>query len=199
MKIFPLPVMVSGKFITKSEYKDLKKRKLTETQNNTFEGYVANYHKLRALQNYCYHHKLRFQINNSFGKRSSNYRQEFFIHYPPYKKDKYFCSYCGKVISKNNLTVDHLYPVHIVNKSSYYQAKLMAMGALSVNDYKNLVPACKKCNSKKSSKIQGWVWRGKIGRIQSLWPIRKFIKFLTIIILLSFIIWLYINYFNPLS
>ena len=191
MKIFPLPVMVSGRFIKRSEYKDLKRRRLKETQPNTFEGHVSNYHKLRALQSYCYHHKLKFQINNSFGKRSSNYRQEFFSHYAPYKHNKYYCSYCGKLVQRKDLTVDHLYPVHIVNKSSYYQAKLMAMGAKSVNDYKNLVPACKKCNSRKSAKIRGWVWRGKIGRIQALWPIRKFFRYSLILSAMSLIIFFY--------
>ena len=177
MNIFPLPVMITGKFITKAEYRDLTRQKLNNTYENTFEGKVSSYHKLRSLQKYCYHHKLKFQINNSFGKRSSDYRKEFFTHYKPYRKNRYYCSYCGRLIAPKNLTVDHLYPVHVVNKSSYYQAKLMAMGAKSVNDYKNLVPACKKCNRKKSAKITGWVWRGKIGRIQSLWPIRKFIRF----------------------
>lgn len=196
MNIFPLPIMITGKFITRKEYHDLCLYRLKNTKENTFEGYVKNYNKLRRLQRYCCYHKLKFQINNEFGKRSSNYRSEFFSHYKPIKKGRYYCSYCGKLIPKGKVTVDHLYPVHIVNKSSYYQAKLMQIGAKSVNDYRNLVPACKKCNRKKSYKIRGWVLLGKIGRHQNLWPIRKFIRFIVFTIFISFIIFICFKYFR---
>lgn len=51
-------------------------------------------------------------------------------------RDKYTCAYCGKKTQKNELTLDHIYPVSQGGKRSW----------------KNLITACRKCNQKKGSR-----------------------------------------------
>jgi 5-methylcytosine-specific restriction endonuclease McrA len=52
------------------------------------------------------------------------------------KRDKYSCQYCGKVLKSTLATIDHVLP--------------KALGGQYT--FENCVVACKKCNSKKSSK-----------------------------------------------
>lgn len=51
------------------------------------------------------------------------------------RRDNYTCQYCGKKLSPNKLTIDHIIP------------KYKGGG----NSWKNLVAACKSCNSKKGN------------------------------------------------
>lgn len=186
---FPLPVKVSGK--NTYNYKNYLNENLKLSwDGEAWTGCAKNNYWLHKIQNFCSEHHLKFEINNNFGKRSKTYRKEFFTHYPSIlKSGKYYCAYCGKKLSKQKLTVDHLYPVHVVNKSTYYQEKLKSLGATSVNSYQNLVPACWTCNSLKSAKLGRWIIKGKIGRHQNLWPIRKFIKLIIVLSILFTIIY----------
>ena len=42
-------------------------------------------------------------------------------------------------------------------------------GISDINDVKNLVPSCEKCNSKKGSKMGLWLIRGDIGKHFGIW------------------------------
>lgn len=65
----------------------------------------------------------------------------------------------------------------------------------SINDLRNLVAACSRCNSKKSAKMGIWIIRGKIGRHQHLWIFRHIVR----IAVISFLIWYFAtNGFLPL-
>ena len=50
-------------------------------------------------------------------------------------RDNYTCQYCGKKLSPNKLTIDHIIPKYKGGR----------------NSWKNLVAACKVCNSKKGN------------------------------------------------
>lgn len=119
--------------------------------------------------------------------RSSNYRNVFFSNnLGLFKKEKhYFCSYCGKIVSVNRITVDHLIPVKKASTHKRYQLLLKLFGAESVNNAQNLVAACYKCNQKKSAKGGLWVIRGVIGRHNVLWYIIYTIFGMSLIFVLS--------------
>lgn len=103
---------------------------------------------------------------------STDYRKRFFERYRPAFGDYYFCSYCGRPVKKDRVTVDHLYPVDRVKTSRSLRRRLEKCGYDSVNDPKNLVPACRSCNSRKGTKTGLWIIAGSLGRIQPLWFVR---------------------------
>lgn len=143
------------------------------------ENSVDDRKKLRRIKMFCMWHGLVVTYG-AFGDRSNSYRAEFFRHNPPpmrlFGRPYYFCSYCGMPVAKKELQVDHLYPVAKVKSSEVLQKKLKDMGAESVNSYLNLVPACPRCNRKKSAHMGIWIPLGMIGRRQKLWPARWAIR-----------------------
>ena len=87
-----------------------------------------------------------------FAERSLTYRKEYFKNNKPVKDDKYRCVYCGYLYSKKEITIDHLYAVHRAKKSPFVRLLLKLRGYTSINDIRNLVPACDKCNKMKGKK-----------------------------------------------
>ena len=150
-----------------------------------FIGRVSEW-KYEDLASYCRKNHLKYSIDNGFGVRSNDYRREFFSHYPPMIHNMYFCAYCGRLISKQKITVDHLYPVSVANRSISVQKKLRRCGINNINNYKNLVPACKRCNRRKSANMGIWLLRGQLGRFQHLWLIRHAIRITTFILITTF-------------
>jgi 5-methylcytosine-specific restriction endonuclease McrA len=134
-----------------------------ELVHHTFTGNVSKF-KLNRLIKYCKQNYLKFSINNDFGKRSSDYRKEFYKHFKANRFGYYLCAYCGRPVKGKTLQIDHIYPVAKVNQSYALQKKLKHMGAASVNSYQNLAPACKSCNSFKRAKLGLWIPLGFFGR-----------------------------------
>lgn len=149
---------------------------------------IAQYKKLERVKEYCKKNGLTVKIDNDFAERSSNYRAMFFKTYEPQIGKYYLCTYCGKLLTKEKVTVDHLYPIKKARTSQKVQQKFRKMGYKDVNDPRNLVPACSKCNSRKAAKMGSWIIRGEIGRITWLWIIRKTVRLL---ILCGFIYFVY--------
>lgn len=103
--------------------------------------------------------------------RASNCRDKFFRNY----KEPYRCRYCNKLLNKDKVRVDHLIPVGRVQHSWSARLLLKLSGIKNVNDAKNLVPACNRCNLKKSDKLGIWYIKGIIGRYRIYWIIRGII------------------------
>lgn len=152
-----------------------------------WEGYVSktNYNK---LVKFCKKNNYKLRLNNNFTNRSTDYRRNFFKNNPPLIKNKYFCAYCGTLINKNEVTIDHLYPVNSTKKSLDLQKRLKRKGFDDINDVKNLVPACYSCNSAKSDKMGAWIIRGQIGRFQLLWIPRHILRLIIIILCFQYMI-----------
>lgn len=129
----------------------------------------------RAIR-FAHWHGLRVEYG-TFGERSRDYRRVFFSNNRPTLGKYYFCSYCGMPVTAKELQVDHLYPVARVRSSLKLQEKLKNMGAESVNDPCNLIPACRRCNKIKSAHMGFWIVAGEIGRHQKLWFVRWGVRF----------------------
>ena len=54
----------------------------------------------------------------------------------------------------------------------------------SVNDIRNLAPACRDCNSKKSDKMGLWVIRGWLGKYKLYWIILRIIQIVCILLMI---------------
>lgn len=94
-------------------------------------------------------------------ERSNNYRKQFFASNKPFFKKYYICSYCGRLLTINQVTVDHLIPIKKVKskkgffkkvETMIYRKLLKFLKIDNVNDHKNLVVACNRCNSKKGAR-----------------------------------------------
>lgn len=147
-------------------------------KDRSYRGKISEKKLLRKIMRYCWWHGLKFGLEDEFSKRSSDYRQAFFRTHKPAFGNTYFCAYCGRPVSRKKITVDHLYPVAKVHASPGLQKKLKAMGAESVNDPINLVPACKRCNSRKGTRTGTWIITGRIGSHQKLWFLRWSLRFI---------------------
>ncbi|MEG2262801.1 MAG: HNH endonuclease signature motif containing protein [Clostridia bacterium] len=95
----------------------------------------------------------------------------------------YICAYCGKPLLRKNMQVDHHIAINLVRNNPLYKVIFgirntfqNMFGRIScamtgkkfvpshgVNVSYNLLPACQKCNNRKSDKGGAWIARGFIG------------------------------------
>ena len=129
---------------------------------------ARKYGKIKA---YCEANGVTLKLCNSFAERAPGARTAFLASHRPLL-GLYFCSYCGKLLGRRSLVVDHLYPVDAAKGSLRLQKRLRRRGLKSINDPRNLVPACAGCNRRKGAKTGLWVLRGQIGRHPSVWALR---------------------------
>lgn len=104
-------------------------------------------------------------------ERSAGYRKAYIEKNPgPWR-----CRYCHRLLRReSDMTVDHIVPVAAVSGparacQAISRAALDLEGARSVNDEANLCPACRRCNSRKGSKVGAWTLRGWLGRYRAWW------------------------------
>lgn len=184
------PVIVSGrKGISKKQRRKLAKYGLKWDGLNC-SGVVITQRSVQKVKYYCQSQHLRFKISNALGNRSGDYRRIFFIYNKPQIFEKYYiCAYCGRLKTKDKITVDHIYPIGKASKSLKYQAKLKRRGIENINDPNNLIGACRRCNSKKGAKVGIWILRAKIGKYKYLWYLRWIIR----AVIIGFIIYFLVN------
>ncbi len=128
--------------------------------------------------------------------RSRDYRKKFIEENPgPWR-----CRYCHKLLKDaSDMTVDHVIPVAAFNgkdrlRGWYYRRKLEKQGISDVNDLKNLVPACKRCNSRKGQKTGIWILRADLGAHRAYWIARPFIYLMLFFAGCGLMWWLYANH-----
>lgn len=71
-------------------------------------------------------------------RNSYNYRDKYLKHNPGFLNSFYLCSQCFRPITKDDLEVDHIFPI-----SRWW----------APNHLVNLVSTCRTCNRKKSDKV----------------------------------------------
>jgi len=155
--------------------KKLHARGLWKKDDETYTGSLSQ-GEAEDLRYLCYRWGLKFKYADDYVQRSSDYRETFFETYKPATGNKYFCAYCGRLLPRRKLTVDHIYPVAPVASNLRLQKKLKRKGYKSVNDERNLVAACDHCNKSKGTKMGLWVLKGHLGRCKFLWWIRWFLR-----------------------
>lgn len=134
-----------------------------------------------------YHTKYQSYPNNYL--RSRDYRKKFFDENPPIFKNYYICAYCGRILKKKDVTVDHIISIRKAQKSKVLQFILRLVRINDINDTKNLTASCERCNKKKGQKLSlSYVIRGILGRKSWYW----IIYYLLIIVILIIIIFYFI-------
>lgn len=119
-------------------------------------------------------------------ERGKTYRKDYFQVHKPLWKDRYHCAYCGRILPKNQLAIDHIIPVQKAKTSRFWQGILRLFFKDGVNDHRNLTTACKRCNSRKGAKTSFWVLRGMIGKSFFFWV---FLKLMAMVGILSFLLY----------
>lgn len=137
--------------------------------------------RMKKIRRFCKRHLLHIEVIDQRFTGSGTYRREFFKYYKPFIWKYYFCIYCGRLVSKKNLQVDHIIPIHKAKTSKWVRRYLgRKKFPKGVNDYRNLGAACCYCNLAKSAKMGLWVLRGRIGKSNTYQVIRWLVRFLII-------------------
>lgn len=130
--------------------------------------------------------KVQFLCYRIEYERASNYRKIFFNR----TSGPYRCRYCNQKLPKNKICVDHIIPVAQTQKSIFARLMLAMHGCRNVNDIRNLAPACRDCNSKKSDKMGLWVIRGWLGNHKSYWMFLRIFLIIRLSLVAIGLIWI---------
>ncbi len=118
----------------------------------------------KEITGFCRSHNLHYECIADNYVRSNTYRKEFLTSYGRIH-GKFRCAYCGKKITEKEMTVDHIIPVHKVRHKGIVRSMMKWSGISNINDINNLAPACRRCNTRKGTKINAYYYaRGMLGR-----------------------------------
>ena len=119
--------------------------------------------------------------------RTDNYKEKWLRTHP----EEYFrCVYCGRIMPRRSVTVDHVVPVSVTKRSPLTRWILQQKGYENVDDEKNLVPACYKCNYEKGTQhSRHWSMRAFLGKSETYWRLKKGLKFIAVITLIGIIVY----------
>lgn len=137
--------------------------------------------------------------------RSTDYRKNFFQKNKGlriFHKKYYRCAYCGKLVKKDCITVDHIIPVHKSQRSLIAKMLMKMFRIKNINEYENLTPSCSKCNSKKGSKLAvKYLYNGVTGKIGSGIVVRRIVNLLIffLIVCLAFMLSQILSNYFPLK
>lgn len=100
-------------------------------------------------------------------ERGKGYKKKWIIKNPA---DTYRCVYCHRKIPYKSITIDHVVPIHAAKQSRILQYILKARGFDNIDDERNLVPSCWRCNSLKGkSTSMIWIIKAFLGRYTFYW------------------------------
>ena len=167
----------------KNYHRQLRKLRLRNVGNGKYVGEFHNQRQIDRVHLFCSRHRLRFYYDNEYGHRSSNYRKKFFDSHPPdFMGRWYFCVYCGRLVKKEKVTVDHLYPLNQASKDLTLQKRMRKEGIPSVNSIENLVCSCSRCNRRKSDMITSkWLRKAKRGQHVWIWKARLLLRLVIVL------------------
>lgn len=77
-------------------------------------------------------------------ERSDDYRYQYIRAHPGFMGKYYLCPYCGRIMLKKTMQVDHIVSISLANKHRAYRV-LVPDG--NINNLHNLTASCPKCNT----------------------------------------------------
>lgn len=160
---------------------------------NSFYEKEMTEEKASDWETFAKKNKLNIDIIPKEYMRSTDYRDTYFKNNRPVVEAKYRCAYCGKKIPFRETTIDHIFPINKLCYDPSVRKRAARWGINGANEEKNLVTACKSCNSKKGTKMGIWIYKGFLGKSESFWIFRKGIRILGIIAIILLLSKLYID------
>ncbi len=122
-----------------------------DDRHNRYIVSINSPKNLKYFKKYAKKLNIHYTEQNPNYTRSSSYRSVFFKCNKGVGDERYFCAYCGCLLHKDDVTVDHVFPVAAARDKKIYQRLLKWFGITNINSNKNLAPACSYCNRKKSA------------------------------------------------
>lgn len=132
------------------------------------------------MQRYCRRRNLTFEAVPTQYTRSSNYRSLFCKVSITYRKIPVCILWQKK--PKDKITIDHIFPVHCMEKYPAVRKRAALFGIHGSNDMKNLCTACMRCNQKKEAKMGIWILKGFLGKQPWYWPLRRILTVILVIL-----------------
>lgn len=77
-----------------------------------------------------------------------------------FSRKPYLCPYCGRIMLKKTMQVDHIVSISLANKHRAYRV-LVPDG--NINNLHNLTASCPKCNNRKSDSGGFWIFLARFG------------------------------------
>ena len=93
-------------------------------------------------------------------ERSDDYRYQYIRAHPGFMGKYYLCPYCGRIMLKKTMQVDHIVSISLANKHRAYRV-LVPDG--NINNLHNLTASCPKCNNRKSNSGGFWIFLARFG------------------------------------
>ena len=155
--------------------------------SDTVYIYKGNKKDCNRLQRKAARRGYSTKLYKSIYGRSDNYRKIFFDQKG--SQEAYRCVYCGRMVHKNHITIDHVIPVYDAKR--YYSARiaLKLMGCEGANDPKNLVPSCFRCNERKGTSWNLiYLIRAKYGDSQDYWKAVKIARITFAVTILALLV-----------
>lgn len=175
-------------------YRKLKKRYKLEEKDGKLGMYwitKVTDSEIKKLERLLKRKSIYYKKYKKEWSRSSDYRKQFLAAYqPPYR-----CRYCNRRLKTEYMEVDHLIPINQVKTKASVRRILAKDGCDDVNDIKNLVPSCHRCNRRKSDKMGIWYIKGKLGKYSWYWAVRKIAAGI-LLILISIAVFLVLQHFQ---
>lgn len=181
-----------GKRTTFKIRKKLKRNGFTFIKTGKYNGYwkknTSSAKQIRYWKKYSHIGYECRVYDAKLHERNTDYRRDYFEKNYPDVINRFHCAYCGKLLPREELVVDHLIPVQKAKSSTFWQIILKITGIKNVNNIRNLVGACQRCNTKKGAKTSVWILRGIIGRHYSVWLSVKTTVVMVLLIVLSIMV-----------
>lgn len=157
------------------KYNPQKKLWIKSLKNNNENYTKEEKYQIKECKKICKKYNLSFFEQDENYTRGNSYRKDYFKAHPHGIFGNYYqCAYCGRFVKKENITIDHLFPINRVEKGRFkgiWRFLLKIKGIKNINQTENLVGACWKCNSEKGTKIKKWYLKGCLGRHFVFWII----------------------------
>lgn len=170
---------------------DLKEKHYKDSLYYQLKG---EYSELNSVRNRLIRCKIRHKMFEERYQKSNDYRKIFLEN----TKGPYRCRYCNKFLKTEYMQVDHIISASAVQKNSNLQMWLWLNKCDGVNDLKNLVPSCSRCNHLKGKKVGLWPLRAYLGQFEKYWIIKKYINLGLCVLGISLIIILFITHYSEI-
>jgi 5-methylcytosine-specific restriction endonuclease McrA len=146
--------------------------KEVNNQGNTYYTIKVDKYEKNKIIRKAKWRGIKYRCYEERWSRSSDYRRKFIKVY----KAPYRCRYCNRKLKEEDMVVDHVIPVAKVKKNKNHARLLLKIkGIEDVNDLKNLVASCDKCNGTKRDKMGIWLIKAWIGKFDFYWKIKPII------------------------
>ena len=169
--------------VLKDEHFKFNKR----AYGNSFWEKKINKEELDYYKEVCKFYNFRFKVIDPNFKRSGSYIDIYFQNKKALLGKYYLCAYCQKVLRKEEVTIDHIFPVSRTSRSKFLIYICHCLKINNINDYRNLVCCCKSCNSRKQSKVGKWTILGFLGKTNIGCIILKTIKIILVLLILKYL------------